>query len=607
MPGIVGLITKLPRQQAEPELLRMVKSIHHESFYETGTWIDESLGIYLGWAVIKNSFCDRIPLCNEKGDIVLIFSGEDFPDPEMASRLKERGHSFQMDGPEYLVHLYEEDPAFLASLNGRFQGLLVDRNRGMAILFNDRYGMHRVYYHQAKDAFYFSPEAKTILAVRPELRSLNLKSFGEFVSFGSVLENRTLFENLQVLPAGSAWTFRNRALERKDSYFDPRDWENQAPLDPETYYQQVREVFSRTLPRYFKGRERIGMSLTGGLDTRVVLAWRNAPPGDLPCYTYGGTYRDCQDVRVARRVAKVCQQPHHVITVGDEFLSRFAHYAERSIYLSDACVDLSRSADLFVSERAREIAPLRMTGLYGDEVLRHLRAFKPGIPLPGLFRPEMLTYVEQARTTYNQQLRQHPLSFSAFCQAPWHHFGIRSLEQTQVTARTPFLDNELIRTVFRAPQDAAANNDLRLRLIADGNPALRRIPTDRGFGGAGGRFSELAYHSYLEFLFKAEYAYDYGMPQGVAKLDHFFAPLHLERLFLGRHKMYHFRIWYRDALAQYVRDTLLDPRALARPYLEPKAVENVVSGHLKGNRNRTNELHKLLTLELVHRLFLDAR
>ncbi len=90
----------------------MVKSIHHESFYETGTWIDESLGIYLGWAVIKNSFCDRIPLCNEKGDIVLIFSGEDFPDPETAGCLKERGHSFQTDGPEYLVHLYEEIQRF---------------------------------------------------------------------------------------------------------------------------------------------------------------------------------------------------------------------------------------------------------------------------------------------------------------------------------------------------------------------------------------------------------------------------------------------------------------------------------------------------------------
>ena len=40
------------------------------------------------------------------------------------------------------------------------------------MLFNDRYGMHRLYYHQAKEAFYFAAEAKAILAVRPELRAL---------------------------------------------------------------------------------------------------------------------------------------------------------------------------------------------------------------------------------------------------------------------------------------------------------------------------------------------------------------------------------------------------------------------------------------------------
>ena len=34
------------------------------------------------------------------------------------------------------------------------------------------------------------------------------------------------------------------------------------------------------------------MSLTGGLDGRMILAWANLSPGILPCYTFGGTYRD---------------------------------------------------------------------------------------------------------------------------------------------------------------------------------------------------------------------------------------------------------------------------------------------------------------------------
>ena len=50
------------------------------------------------------------------------------------------------------------------------------------------------------------------------------------------------------------------------------------------------------MPRYFTGRQSVAMSLTGGLDTRAVMAWYRGSGGFLPCYTFGGTYRDCRDV-----------------------------------------------------------------------------------------------------------------------------------------------------------------------------------------------------------------------------------------------------------------------------------------------------------------------
>jgi asparagine synthase (glutamine-hydrolysing) len=113
--------------------------------------------------------------------------------------------------------------------------------------------------------------------------------------------------------------------------------------------------------------------------------------------------------------------------------------------------------------------------------------------------------------------------------------------------------------------------------------------------------------AWLEFTFKAEYGYDYGMPQWVAQGDHLLSSLRLERLFLGRHKFYHFRVWYRDQLSDYVREILLDPRSLSRPYIERKSLEAIVLGHTKGNRNYTTEIHKLLSLELLHRVLLDPR
>jgi len=612
MPGIVGLITTASRPAAEAQLMRMVEAIRHEPCYVTGTWIDESLGVYVGWTARKGSFADAMPLCNESGDVVLVFSGEEYPDPGTAHQLKRRGHSLEEKGPAYLVHLAEEDSSFPAGLNGRFHGILTNRASRSTTLFNDRYGIHRVYYHESREGFHFAGEAKAILAVRPELRRLNPGSLGEFVACGCVLENRTLFEGVQILPPASSWTFRERAPVRKAVYFHPKEWQAQDSLQPEPYYHELRAVFSRNLPRYFNGQEPVGMSLTGGLDTRMIMAWQKAPWGTLPCYSFGGMYRDCEDVRVARKVAAVCGQPHQVLPVGQEFLSHFPEYAERSVYLSDACASVKHASDLYANQCAARIAPVRMTGNYGGEILRRLVAFKPVEPAEGLFRPELLDYVHAAQRTYTRLLAEPAASFIAFRQLPWYHYGLLVLEQTQVSVRSPFLDNDVVRTAFRTPDGARATSDIFadaddcVRLIAEGNPALARIRTDRGLAGRPGGGSIVA-RSLKEFTFKAEYAYDYGMPQWMARSDHLLSGLHLERLFLGRHKFNHFRVWYRDVLAQYVREMLLDSRTLSRSYLDRSRVESVVHGHLTGNRNYTTEIHLLLTLELAHRIFVDSQ
>jgi asparagine synthase (glutamine-hydrolysing) len=607
----------MPRSWAEPRLLRMLEALRHESFYQTGTLIDESLGIYVGWAALKGSFADAMPVHNERDDVSLVFSGEEYSDPAVILGLKQRGHALGEKQSSYLAHLAEEDPNFPAALNGMFHGLLADRSRGTVTLFNDRYGMHRVYYYEAKEkpeeAFYFAGEAKSILAVCPELRTLSPRGIGEFVALSCVLENRTIFKDIQVLPAASAWTFRNSICERKSAYFDPLEWEQQAPLDTESYYRELRSALSRSLPNYFAGPEKTGIALTGGMDTRVIMAWHKSAAGLLPCYTFGGMFRDCHDVRLAREVAGVCEQAHQVIPVGEEFLRDFPRYAERTVYLTEGGVDVYRASDLYVSEKARQIAPAKVVGTYGSEIVRHAVMFKPMPPEDGLFRPEFLEHVHQAGKTYAAVRNVHPVTFAAFRQSPWYHHGVLALEQTQLTVRSPYLDNNFVRAVYLAPSSGNGNGgskgdggDVRLRLIADGSAALRRIPSDRGVGGDFGPLRSAISRGLLEFTFKAEYAYDYGMPQWVAQADHLFSQLRLERLFLGRHKFLHYRVWYRDALAGYVREILLDPRTLSRPYLERKSLERMVNSHLRGDRNYTTTIHKMLTLELLNRQFFDA-
>jgi len=285
VPGIVGLVTRIPRKRAEEKIAAMVGALRHESFYITGTWSDEQLGVYCGWVARDGSFSANMPLCDPGGEAVLVFSGEDYSRCSSSDPTAVRSDG--QDGPEYLLQRSRDDHAFPASLNGRFQGLLIDRPRGCALLFNDRYGMHRVYHHESADAFYFAAEAKAILAVCPELRRADARSLGDLVSCGCVLENRSLFEGIKVLPPGSAWTFQPDDSVQKSFYFQPREWEEQTPLEHEAYYEELKSVFTRNLPRYFEGKERIGMSLTGGFDTRMVMAWQKRPAGSLPCYTFG--------------------------------------------------------------------------------------------------------------------------------------------------------------------------------------------------------------------------------------------------------------------------------------------------------------------------------
>ena len=265
------------------------------------------------------------------------------------------------------------------------------------------------------------------------------------------------------------------------------------------------------------------------------------------------------------------------------------------------------SPDLYANEQAASIAPVRITGNYGGEVLRRVRAFKPVKPTPNVFHPELLAQVNRANDTYDNLLQGHPLSFAVFQQAPWHHYGLLALEETQLSLRSPYLDNDFVRTVYRAPQSALKDNNVCLRLIAEGDTSLQKIPTDRGLAGDQGRLPAAMSRGFLDFTFKAEYAYDYGMPQWMARIDHLFSPFKLERLFLGRHKFKHFRVWYRDALSEYIREMLLDTRTLSRPYIDGRTVEAIVRGHLKGNQNYTSTIHKLLTLELLHRRFVDAK
>ncbi|MGB8476495.1 MAG: asparagine synthase-related protein, partial [Candidatus Acidiferrum sp.] len=364
----------------------MVRCLVHEPFYTHGTYIDKELGLWLGWVNHEGSFSDCLPIWNEKKDICLLFSGEDFADQTDIEALRGRGHEFGCEDASYLVHLYEERGCkFLEGLNGWFSGVLVDLREQKCVLFNDRYGVNRIYYHEETDKLYFASEAKALLKILPATRQLNPRSLGELLSCDAVLQNRSLFSGISLLPAGSSWVFPQGKPVRKTTYFKSEAWENQPELSESHFYDRLKETWGRILPKYFRGKQSVGLSLTGGVDSRMILAWAPRSPGALPCYTWGGAYRDCADVKIARRAAEISHQPHRTILVGDDFLAQFSELAERAVYVSDGTMDVTGSIDLYVQRLAREIAPVRLGGVCGGEILRRLVMFKPDPPEEDFF------------------------------------------------------------------------------------------------------------------------------------------------------------------------------------------------------------------------------
>jgi asparagine synthase (glutamine-hydrolysing) len=608
MPGITGFIDLRSIQGKDRLLDRMLASMRHESFYASGKVVHEALGLWLGWTALEGSFADGMPQWNEKGDVGLVFSGEDFRDPADARRLEALGHGIGGRAADYLVHLYEDTgDRFFEKLNGRFNGIILDLKDKKVHIFNDRFGLNRIYYHETRDGLYFSSEAKALLAVLPELRRLDDQGLGEAFTCGCVLQNRSLFTGISLMPGGSVWTAGPGPQIRKRSYFLPDAWESQAKLAAEDYAARLKETWARILPRYLRQNERLAMSLTGGKDGRMIMAWAQAAPGTLPCYTFRGMYRESRDTKLARAVADMCRQEYHVLKLDRGFLEEFADLAERTVFLTDGAMDVSGAAELYMNRLARRIAPIRLTGNYGQEILRASVAFKPVQMSGGIFNGDFVAMTERAGQTYREELAGPRLSFVVFKQVPWHHYSRLALELSQVTLRSPFLDQDLVALAYRSPLSRAEAIESQLRLIAEGSAALGRIGTDRGLKFQSDSTSTRLRQLWQAFTFKAEYAYDYGMPQWVSKVDRVFKPVHLERLFLGRHKYYHFRKWYRDELSGYVKEILLDPQTLGRPYLERKGVEKLVKSHTSGSGNYTMEIHRLLTLEHVQRRLVQNR
>lgn len=607
MPGITGIIRKAPYEGIRQDLHLMVEAMRHEKHYVGGQYVNEDVGLYAGWMCHQGAFADCMPLISHDKGTILIFQGENYLDSDTLARWRRSGAEGDDSSARYLLELYTElGEDFFLRLNGWYCGILADLRTQRITLFNDRYGMGRIYFHEAKDEFIFGSEAKSLLKIRPALRTIDPEGLAEHLRFNCVTRNKSLFKDISLLPNASLWKFDHRVVPQKRHYFHFSEWEQQDKLRAEQFYPRFAETVSRVFPMYARSAQKIAFSLTAGLDTRAIMAALRESNRPCPCYTFGGPWGELFDIKTARKLAQLHNQSFQTIKVDGRFLKGFPDFARRAIYVSDGTHEAFGAHDVYFNEIAREIAPIRLTGKFGSEVVR-IRNLVPSMTYPrDLLRPELRSLVERLPHFAQLNPTGHPLTRVVSEEIPWHEYARVAIEQSQLTLRTPYMDNELVKLMFQAPDGIRAAGDLQEQYVKDKSPELAAFPTNLGRFAGDSRLMTKLFYVPLWALFKVEYIYLYATPHWLTRVDRTLEKLRLERFLSGRQKWEGYRIWIKTDFSDFIQQTLLNHQADFTRFFESASVDKMVARHIAGTHNYLKEINKVLSVELIYSSLVNA-
>jgi asparagine synthase (glutamine-hydrolysing) len=598
MPGIFGVIdtSAVRSERHQRDLVAIVKQMSAAMMYEPRYSEILVSCPTVGACVGRVGFLEGTELDRVEGDtsIIAVTTGDavsELPDWNTAT-----GAGLG-SGARDVVRAYRragED--FLTGLSGTCAAFVVDRTRGKCLLFNDRYGRERIFLHADGARVFFSSEAKAILAVAPETRAFDPTGLAELLACGCTLGTQSLFRRIEVLESGTVLTFERSAVTRR-RYFDRTHLERIEPVSGQQFLEGFSESLRSSVNAFVGNAPKVGISLTGGLDSRMIMASLDAPAGSVPCYTFGSMYRTTGDVAVGQQVAARCGQPHRVLELGRGFLGSAREHLERSVYVSDGYLGLSGAAELYINRQAREMAPARMTGNWGGELMRGVRAFKYVMPKGCFITPGLAKQMSESAGAFSTTIR-NPLSATLFQQLPFQGYGRYAIERSQVVMRSPFLADEVVRWLYRAPT-AVRESRAGAAAVIGRRPELLTIPTDLGLLGTRPSFIRRASR---RALIKAEYLTSHGAPDWVARLSARLPGSLMETRFLGVDKFQHFRFWMRRDLAGFVRETLIhDNNDDLAPWFDMPTVARMVNDHIDGRANYTDEIDKLLTVALTQK------
>jgi asparagine synthase (glutamine-hydrolysing) len=358
------------------------------------------------------------------------------------------------------------------------------------------------------------------------------------------------------------------------------------------------------LPRYLDAVSPIGVSLTGGLDTRMIMACLPKAPGGLVCYTFGGDEGETVDVRLAARVAAACGLPHHVLRLGAAFFADFAALADRTVYITDGCLGIDGAHEIYLNREARRLAPVRLTGNFGSEILRGVRSLGPVGRSPELLDPDHRRHLDAGVGEGCDVSTAHPVSVAAFKGVAWKLSGIVQAAGSQASTRTPYLDNDVVALAYQTPPALRRSPLPALRLVKRLQPELSRIPTTRGHTIGGSRLASRLQSLHGTLTFKLDYWYNEEPPARLSFLDPILAGIPTPWWPFRLHRYISYRRWFRRPLAGYLRERLVEARVRQNPLWNPAFLAVLASDQSLRRRNCVRDLGFVLTLEAIDRLLL---
>lgn len=305
MCGIAGLV-QLDGASASPVLLQaMTDAIAHRGPDGEGHWTEGAVALgHRRLAIIDLSPLAHQPMVSVEHRYVLTYNGEIYNYRELRRELEAAGHWFrsQSDSEVLLAALAHWGTDALLRLNGMFAFALWDRKERRLLLARDRYGVKPLYVAMQGDRFLFGSEQKAILADPDFARRLDKRALLEYFTFQNLFTDRTLLEDISLLPAGHFATLDLGKATPKlkvERYWDYQFREPARPAPAAEYREELERLFRQAVTRQLVSDVELGSYLSGGMDSGSITAIAAQSFPNLKTFTCGFDLSSASGIELA--------------------------------------------------------------------------------------------------------------------------------------------------------------------------------------------------------------------------------------------------------------------------------------------------------------------